>query len=30
MPDVVQQLSEDELIAVIGEYDGMIAGDDPY
>ena len=29
MPDVVQQPSEDELIAMIGEFDGMIAGDDP-
>lgn len=28
-PEVVQQPSEDELIAMIGEYDGMIAGDDP-
>ena len=29
LPEVVQQLSEDELIAIIGDYDGMIAGDDP-
>ena len=29
MPDVLQQPSEDELIAIIGEFDGMIAGDDP-
>jgi len=29
LPDVVQQLSEDELIAIIGGFDGMIAGDDP-
>ena len=29
MPDVVQQPSEDELIAMIGDFDGMIAGDDP-
>jgi D-3-phosphoglycerate dehydrogenase len=29
MPAVVQQPSEDELIATIGDYDGMIAGDDP-
>jgi D-3-phosphoglycerate dehydrogenase len=29
LPPVVQQLSEDELIAVIGEFDGIIAGDDP-
>ena len=29
LPEVVQQLSEDELIAMIGDYDGMIAGDDP-
>ena len=29
LADVVQQLSEDELIAMIGDYDGMIAGDDP-
>jgi D-3-phosphoglycerate dehydrogenase len=29
LPDVVQQLSEDDLIDVIGGFDGMIAGDDP-
>jgi phosphoglycerate dehydrogenase-like enzyme len=29
LPAVVQQPTEDELIAVIGRYDGMIAGDDP-
>lgn len=29
LPPVVQQPTEDELIAVIGGYDGMIAGDDP-
>ena len=29
LPDVVQQPSEDDLIAIIGEFDGMIAGDDP-
>jgi D-3-phosphoglycerate dehydrogenase len=29
LPDVVQQPSEDELIAIIGDFDGMIAGDDP-
>lgn len=29
MPDVVQQPTEDELIAIIGGFDGMIAGDDP-
>lgn len=29
MPEVLQQPSEAELIAIIGEYDGMIAGDDP-
>ena len=29
MPSVVQQPTEDELIAIIGEFDGMIAGDDP-
>lgn len=29
MPELVQQLSEDELIEIIGDYDGMIAGDDP-
>ncbi len=29
MPDVLQQPTEDELIAIIGEFDGMIAGDDP-
>lgn len=28
-PEVVQQPSEEELIAIIGQYDGMIAGDDP-
>jgi D-3-phosphoglycerate dehydrogenase len=29
MPSVVQQPTEDELCAIIGQYDGMIAGDDP-
>jgi len=29
MPDVVQQPTEDELIEIIGDYEGMIAGDDP-
>lgn len=29
MPEVVQQPSEDELIEILGEFDGMIAGDDP-
>jgi len=29
MPNLVQQLSEEELLEIIGEYDGMIAGDDP-
>jgi D-3-phosphoglycerate dehydrogenase len=29
LPPVVQQPTEDELIAIIGDYDGMIAGDDP-
>jgi len=29
LPEVVQQPTEDELIATIGEFDGMIAGDDP-
>jgi D-3-phosphoglycerate dehydrogenase / 2-oxoglutarate reductase len=29
LPPVVQQSAEDELIAIIGDYDGMIAGDDP-
>lgn len=29
MPAVVQQPSEEDLIAIIGNYDGMIAGDDP-
>lgn len=28
-PAVVQQPSEEELIEIIGQYDGMIAGDDP-
>lgn len=29
MPDVLQQPTEDELIEIIGAFDGMIAGDDP-
>jgi D-3-phosphoglycerate dehydrogenase len=29
LPPVLQQPTEDELIAIIGGYDGMIAGDDP-
>lgn len=29
LPKVVQQLTEDELIATISDFDGMIAGDDP-
>jgi len=29
MPEVVQQPTEEELIAMIGDVDGMIAGDDP-
>jgi D-3-phosphoglycerate dehydrogenase len=29
MPAVLQQPSEEELMAIIGLYDGMIAGDDP-
>lgn len=29
LPPVVQQPTEDELIPIIGNYDGMIAGDDP-
>lgn len=29
LPSIVQQPSEDELIGIIGGYDGMIAGDDP-
>ena len=29
LPEIVQQPSEDELIAVIADFDGMIAGDDP-
>lgn len=29
LPEVLQQLSEDELIAIIAGFDGMIAGDDP-
>jgi len=28
LPDVVQQLSEEELIPIIGRYDGIVAGDD--
>jgi len=29
LPAIVQQPTEAELIAIIGDYDGMIAGDDP-
>ena len=29
MPETVQQPTEEDLIAVIGQFDGMIAGDDP-
>jgi D-3-phosphoglycerate dehydrogenase len=29
LPEIVQQPSEDELIEIIGGFDGMIAGDDP-
>jgi D-3-phosphoglycerate dehydrogenase / 2-oxoglutarate reductase len=29
MPEIVQQPSEDDLIEIIGDFDGMIAGDDP-
>ena len=29
LPPIVQQPTEDELIALIGDFDGMIAGDDP-
>lgn len=29
LPSIVQQPTEDELIALIGDFDGMIAGDDP-
>ena len=29
LPEVMQQPTEDELISMIGDYDGMIAGDDP-
>jgi D-3-phosphoglycerate dehydrogenase len=29
LPDIVQQLSEQDLIDIIGDFDGMIAGDDP-
>src|SRR5215210_2861957 len=29
LPNIVQQPTEDELIGLIGEFDGMIAGDDP-
>jgi D-3-phosphoglycerate dehydrogenase / 2-oxoglutarate reductase len=28
LPEVVQQMSEDDLLPIIGEFDGMIAGDD--
>lgn len=30
LPDVRQQLSEDELVRIIGRFDGVIAGDDPF
>jgi D-3-phosphoglycerate dehydrogenase len=30
LPDVVQQLSEEELIPIIGRYDGVVAGDDRF
>jgi D-3-phosphoglycerate dehydrogenase / 2-oxoglutarate reductase len=29
LPEIIQQPSEDDLIEIIGEFDGMIAGDDP-
>jgi D-3-phosphoglycerate dehydrogenase / 2-oxoglutarate reductase len=29
LPEIVQQLSEEDLIRIIGGFDGMIAGDDP-
>jgi D-3-phosphoglycerate dehydrogenase / 2-oxoglutarate reductase len=29
LPEIVQQPSEEELIEIIGDFDGMIAGDDP-
>jgi len=29
MPEILQQPTEDELIDMIGDFDGMIAGDDP-
>ncbi|ACK64160.1 D-isomer specific 2-hydroxyacid dehydrogenase NAD-binding [Rippkaea orientalis PCC 8801] len=29
-PEIVQQLSEDELCQIIAEFDGVIAGDDPF
>lgn len=28
-PEVIQQLTEEELIATVGDFEGMIAGDDP-
>ncbi len=30
LPTIEQQLSEDELLEIIDEYDGVIAGDDPF
>jgi D-3-phosphoglycerate dehydrogenase / 2-oxoglutarate reductase len=29
LPEILQQLSEEDLIGIIGAFDGMIAGDDP-
>ena len=29
LPKIIQQLSEEDLIEIIGDFDGMIAGDDP-
>ena len=30
LPDIEQQLSEAELLDIINQYDGVIAGDDPF
>ena len=30
LPNLVQALSEDELVEIIGEFDGVIAGDDAF
>ncbi|MFM6453166.1 MAG: dihydrofolate reductase, partial [Planktothrix sp.] len=30
VPDIVQQMSEAELLEIIAQFDGVIAGDDPF